>query len=83
MLEPAVKFLQWLVTKQMVPEEEKPKVAAALHKIKAAMAAQAAGGEKKVEAAAPAENETLVENAAPAAASSDAAAPAADQSKGG
>ena len=82
-LEPAVKFLQWLVTKQMVPEEEKPKVAAALHKIKAAMAAQAAGGEKKVEAAAPAENETLVENAAPAAASSDAAAPAADQSKGG
>jgi tetratricopeptide (TPR) repeat protein len=42
-LEPAVKFLQWLVSKQMVPEAEKQKVAAALHKIKAALAAQGAG----------------------------------------
>lgn len=49
-LEPAVKFLQWLVTKQMVPEAEKAKVAAALLKIKAAMAARAAGGARQGEA---------------------------------
>jgi len=41
-LEPAVKFLQWLVAKQMIPEAEKQKVAASLHKIKAALAAQSA-----------------------------------------
>ncbi|MCL1940064.1 MAG: tetratricopeptide repeat protein [Desulfovibrionaceae bacterium] len=52
-LEPAVKFLQWLVTKQMVPEAEKPKVAAALRKIKVALAAQAEGGEQQAAEPAP------------------------------
>ena len=52
-LEPAVKFLQWLVSKQMIPEAEKPIVAAALHKIKAAFAAGAApAGASAVEEAA-------------------------------
>jgi len=53
-LEPAVKFLQWLVAKQMIPEAEKQKVAAALHKIKAALAAQAVDDQTTAQAAPPA-----------------------------
>jgi ferritin len=53
-LEPAVKFLQWLVAKQMIPEAEKQKVAAALHKIKAALAAQAVDDQATAQAAPPA-----------------------------
>ena len=45
-LEPSVKFLQWLVANQLIPEAEKRKVAACLHKIKAALEPQALGGEQ-------------------------------------
>ena len=39
MLEPGIKFLQWLVGKQLVPEDRKQDVAATLMNIKSAMAA--------------------------------------------
>ena len=40
-LEPGVKFLQWLVSKQLVPEDRKQDVAATLMNIKSALAAGA------------------------------------------
>jgi len=62
-LEPAVKFLQWLVTKQLVPEAEKPKVAAALQKIKGALAGQGADGKPK--AAEPVPDSPFIPDAVP------------------
>lgn len=42
LLEPAIKFLMWMVGKGLVPESEKPAVATALSKVKQAQAAAAA-----------------------------------------
>jgi tetratricopeptide (TPR) repeat protein len=78
-LEPAVKFLQWLVTKQMVPEAEKPKVAAALRKIKVALTAQTTGGEEKTAEAA---SDSPGAAAALPAAEPDSIAPASEEHKG-
>lgn len=49
LLEPAVKFLQWMVANQLVPEEEKQNAAAALRGIKAAMAARAGSAPEESE----------------------------------